>query len=111
MKSLCLVILLLSPFLRISEFQKGATVNPVTSEFKLIVPKAGWEQIFFEAINERTRIANLRSLRVALPKDDLELRVWNGFGLTALEGFVLQRRGGKWSAVHLEGIHSGLPKR
>jgi len=111
MKSLCLVILLLSPFLRILEFQKGATVNPATSEFKLIVPKAGWEQIFFEAINERTRIANLRSLRVALPKDDLELRVWNGFGLTALEGFVLQRRGGKWSAVHLEGIHSGLPKR
>ena len=37
MKSLCLVILLLSPFLRILEFQKGATVNPATSEFKLIV--------------------------------------------------------------------------
>ncbi len=111
MKSLFLIILLLSPFLRISEFQKGATVDPPTSEFKLIVPTAVWEKIFFESINERARIANLQSLRVALAKDDLELRVWNGFGLTALEGLVLRRRAGAWSAVHLEGIHTGLPKR
>jgi hypothetical protein len=111
MKSIFLVTLLLLPFLQTSGFQKGAAVNRPASEFKLIVPDAIWEKIFFESINERAHIASLGSLRVALPKDDLELRVWNGFGLTALEGFVLRRRSGTWSAVHLDGIHPGLPKR
>ncbi len=111
MKSVFVVTLLLSPFLLMAEFQKGAGVTPPTSEFKLKVPNDTWEKIFFESINERARIAHLGTLRVALPKDDLELRVWNGFGLTALEGFVLRRHNGEWSAIHLDGIHSGLPKR
>lgn len=29
--------------------------------------------------------------------------MWHGFGLTALHGFILQRRSATWSAVHLEG--------
>lgn len=77
----------------------------------LIVPKSIWEPIYFKSINERANIAKLGSLRVVLPKNDLELRLWNGFGLTALEGFVLRRHAGKWSAIHLNGVYRGLPKR
>lgn len=78
-------------------------------DLHLDIPKDTWEPIFFEAINERARIANLKSLRAAaLPDNDIEVRVWHGFGLTALEGFVLKRVTGEWSAVHLEGIHPGL---
>ena len=72
-------------------------IKPQESEFKLIIPKSIWEPIFFKAIDERAGIANLSSLRVELRKNDLELRLWNGFGLTLLEGFVLRRVSGKWS--------------
>jgi hypothetical protein len=80
-------------------------------ELQLIIPKDGWESIFFESINERTKIANLPSLRSdALPENDLEVRVWHGFGITALEGFVLKRAAGQWSAIHLEGTRPRLPE-
>ena len=80
-------------------------------ELRLSIPTDGWEPIFFEPINERVDMAGLAHLRtVSLPKDDLEVRVWVGFGLTALEGFILKRAQGQWSATHLEGIHQRLPK-
>ncbi len=72
---------------------------------RLIIPKDSWEPIFFESINERAQAAKLRSLRsVVLPKDDFEVRVWVGFGLTFLQGFVLKRAGGQWSATHLDAM-------
>jgi hypothetical protein len=70
----------------------------------LDIPKDTWEPIFFEAIDERAKLTNLKTLRTPLPDDDLEVRVWHGFGLTALEGFVLKRTAGQWSAIHLDGI-------
>jgi hypothetical protein len=88
-----------------------STSAPVHKELRLDVPKDTWEPIFFKSIDERARIANLKTLRAAsLPDDDLEVRVWHGFGLTALEGFVLKRAAGEWSAIHLDGIHSNLPR-
>jgi hypothetical protein len=82
----------------------------VRKEAQLNIPKDGWEPIFFEAINERAKVANLKTLRAdALPESDIEVRVWHGFGLTALEGFGLKRAAGKWSAIHVEGIHPRLP--
>lgn len=74
--------------------------------YSLMAPQQKWERIYFKAIDERAKIAGLSSLRSPLPKDDLELRVWSGFGLTALEGFVLRRTSGQWSAIHLDGITS-----
>lgn len=66
---------------------------------KLAIPKATWEPIFFESIDARAKMANLPSLRSAvLPHGDIEVRVWNGFGLTYLEGVVLRRRSERWSA-------------
>ena len=87
------------------------TPGPVRKELRLDVPKETWEPIFFKSIDERATIANLKTLRAAsLPDNDLEVRVWHGFGLTALEGFVLKRAAGEWSAIHLDGIHSNLPR-
>lgn len=85
--------------------------SPARSDFQLNIPKDTWEPIFFEAIDERAKLSNLKTLRVPLPGNDLEVRIWHGFGVTALEGFVLKRAGGKWSAVHLDGIHPNLPRR
>ena len=70
-----------------------------------------WEDIYFEAIIEREKISRLKSLRSkALPKDDLEVRIWSGFGITLLEGFVLKRTAGEWSAVDLGWELSGNRK-
>ena len=74
---------------------------------RLTVPKETWEPIFFESINERARASKLTALRSSvLPEDDFEIRVWIGFGLTPLEGFVLRRSAGRWSAVHLDAAAS-----
>jgi len=110
MKPVLVLTLLLFPSLPMTQ-QIEPPIRPAANQFKLIVPKSSWEQIYFEEINKRAHIANLQRIRVALPKDDLELRLWNGFGLTALEGFVLRRRAGEWSAIHLEGIHRRLPSQ
>lgn len=84
---------------------------PARKEVRWDIPKGTWESIFFKVIDERAKIAKLKNLRAAsMPHDDLEVRVWHGFGLTALEGFVLKRAAGKWSAIHLNGIHSKLPR-
>lgn len=72
-------------------------------EFQAIIPKEIWEKIYFESINERIKISKLTDLRTkALPAEDLEVRLWTGFGLTRLDGFVLKRTGGEWSAWRLK---------
>ncbi len=85
---------------------QGNKATPVpTRQLQLNVPKDTWESIFFKAIDERAKLSNLKTLRsAALPGDDLEVRVWHGFGLKALEGFVLRRSAGRWSAIHLDGV-------
>jgi hypothetical protein len=94
--------------------QQQIKVQPATAqqeqEFRLDIPKATWEPIFFEAINERAKAAKLTNLRAPLPEGDLEVRMWGGFGLTPLEGFVLKRSAGQWSATYLAGIYDGLPR-
>jgi hypothetical protein len=97
--------------MRRSEDNKG-TLAPTRKDLQLNIPKDTWGPIFFEGIDERAKLSNLKTLRAAaLPNTDLEVRVWHGFGVTALEGFVLKRAGGKWSALHLDGIHPNLSRR
>jgi hypothetical protein len=80
--------------------------------FEVIVPKATWEPIYFRAIDERARIANLQNLRAAaLPDGDLETRIWTGFGLTALNGFIVKRITGEWAGTFVQGIHPRLAKK
>lgn len=106
MKVIILLALVLSSCTQVPQTPKVETLKPEAAPFRADVPKATWVPIFGQEINRRAAVANLPSLRTALPKDDLELRVWNGFGLTPLEGFVLRRNSGQWSAIHLTVIRS-----
>jgi len=81
----------------------NSVITQESDKFRAIVPKAFWEKIFFESINERVSSSKLSNLRLkGLPKDDLEIRLWSGFGLSRLQGFVLKRTAGEWSAVDLD---------
>lgn len=69
---------------------------------KVDLPNADWVEIFFEEIDERTKVAKFKQLRsTILPDDDLEVRVWIGFGLSPLEGFILRRTKGRWSGLYV----------
>ena len=70
-----------------------------------------WKPFFFREINERARLAKLKDLRTAvLRNNDLELRLWIGFGPVALKGFVLKRRGSTWSATYLRSINRSVAR-
>lgn len=84
---------------------------------KLEIPNERWVSIYFEheglaskSINQLTREANMANLRtLELPGDDLEVRVWNGFALNGVDGLVLRRSSGQWSAIHLHGMAARPP--
>jgi len=104
---------LLLSFCSLSEVaqKKDNSVVAQSDDFRVIIPKETWEPIFFKEINERATIAKLPNLRhAALPKDDLETRLWIGFGLSALRGFDLKRSAGHWQATCIQGIYQGLPR-
>lgn len=112
MKLLAILMLLTASSSSLQRSQ-GNRATPVQErkELHLDIPRDDWEPIFFEEINERARLSNLKTLREGpLPDGDFEVRIWHGFGRTALEGFVLKRTGDQWSAMHLDGIYSSLPR-
>jgi len=91
--------------------QQNSPAVERTKEFRLLIPKETWEPIYFNAVDERAGIAKLPSLReLRLPNDDLETRVWIGFGLTALRGFDLKRSAGQWTGIYLQGIRPKLSR-
>ena len=100
-----------SPHVPNTAQKKDSSVVDRHDDFRVIIPQESWEPIYFKEIDERATIAKLSSLRrAALPKDDLETRLWIGFGLTALRGFDLKRSGGHWQGAYIQGIYSGLPR-
>jgi hypothetical protein len=65
------------------------------------------EPLFADTINERAKAANLSPLKSEdLNVDDLELRVWVGFGKKPLEGFVIRRADGQWGGTFLESMNA-----
>jgi hypothetical protein len=67
------------------------------------VPTAIWTESYFKKINQRTREAGIESLQnTSLGADDFEIRVWRGFGLTKLEGFIINRIKETWSATFID---------
>lgn len=93
--------------------RETASTAPVTQDkkqLKLEIPDAGWEPIFFRSINERAAVSKLNDLRsTVLTGDNLEVRVWCGFGVTALTGYVIKRAGAKWSALKLAPVNPNSP--
>lgn len=81
-----------------------ASSSAVQEKPKLVVPQDDWEKVFFAEIDKTARFGGLRDLRSqVLPKDDLEIRVWVGFGLWHVEAFIIRRSAGTWSAAYLRG--------
>jgi hypothetical protein len=73
-----------------------------------LAPLAGdrSEPLFADSINERAKQASLPRLRSKnLSEDDIEFRVWVGFGKKPLEGFVISRIDGQWRGVFLESMN------
>ena len=78
----------------------------------VIVPKAGWEPIFFRYINSVAKLSGQGDLRsTQLPAGDIEARIWWGFGLSPLEGVTLQRSDGKWTAIHVKADNYSQPTK
>ena len=102
MKILIAIIALMASCSPLPQSQVGEPAPGTPRQFQLNIPKDTWEPIFFRAIDERSKLGNLKPLRSgALPNGDLEIRVWRGFGLTPLAGFLLKRTSGQWSALHI----------
>jgi hypothetical protein len=110
---LILLLLLTSCSSHAPKKATGISTSPADQHkaFEVIVPNATWEPIFFQAIDERAGIANLPNLRsAALPDGDLEMRIWIGFGLTALNGLNVKRTSGEWAGTFVQGIHPRLAR-
>jgi hypothetical protein len=68
----------------------------------LDVPDAPWERAFFEELEERTSRAGISDLRkTVLPDRDLEMRFWYDH-FEDIQGLILRRSGGSWSATYLK---------
>lgn len=75
----------------------------------LEIPDAVWEPGFFEALEKRTKIVGMTSLRkTTLPNDDLEVRFWHD-RLEVIAGVIIRRSSGNWSAFYLRQREQHLP--
>jgi hypothetical protein len=79
---------------------------------KIELPDDRWEQIFFRLINKTTELGGLNELRkTSLKRDEIEVRVWRGFGLGDLEGVILKRTNNQWKAFHVKADDYSEPQR
>lgn len=82
-----------------------------------VEPVASWAKSYFQTIDrlaQRMKLTPLRSL--TLGPGDLEVRIWEGFGIGGLRGFAAKRVGQKWSTVaiverpHQQAAFTVVPK-
>lgn len=77
------------------------TVTTVVIE-KVIPDVPQTKPVFHETIDTVTSNAGMKRLRDSpLADDDIEVRIWGGFGLTRLQGFILLRKGSSWGAYKM----------
>jgi len=75
-------------------------------------PNAGWEPLFFKALDERTNKLNLPSLKtMTLPDHDLEVRFWYDGRPQVINGFIIRRRGDQWSAFGIRQTNESEPSQ
>lgn len=89
-----------------SNFSNSYPLEPIIQADEINWSKDTLKHIHVETLVECERLANLARLSVlrlsSLPPGDLEVRVWRGFGLIPVEGLVLKRNAGQWSAHNLK---------
>ena len=108
MKLILIIALLLSSCSKPGPNHASAPANnPVTA-----VPERGVETNLSRETDRVAALAGLKNLNSSnLGKDDLEVRLWFGFGLFPLEGLIISRRQGEWSAIHLKADSHYQPKK
>lgn len=95
-KKLIGVLLVLSMFSSSSCYRlEGETPSKLISV-------SHWDKELFSEINPATNKSNLLELRsMYFGNDDLEIRIWRGFGLDPLEGIIVRRIKSEWGAVYI----------
>lgn len=115
LKKLILTILILNISCSVSTDQENKISSSPTSkrELKKEIPDAGWVKIYFgEDPNLRRpgldKIATQNGFSILretlLPEDDLEVRIWVGFGKFGKDGLILKRDSGNWFAINIRGM-------
>lgn len=67
------------------------------------------DSILAPSVDKVTELSGFPVLRKThLNTGDIEVRIWRGFGLSALEAVFVSRVDGKWSCVHLKEIYDDL---
>jgi hypothetical protein len=86
---------------RVEPAAASPTATPPVVLAELVTPdRKGKKPLAFEEIDRVVAAVGKRNLRdVALHESDLEIRVWGGFGLTATQGFILNRTNNQWTAL------------
>lgn len=84
------------------------------------IPNASWVEIFFgempgiarPGLDKIARQNGFSILKeVILPDNDLEVRLWVGFGKYGNDGLILKRDSGNWSAINLREMSCHFEKR
>ena len=83
-----------------------------SQRIKIELPNDRWEPLYFKLINKTTELAEFEELRKTnLEKNDIEIRVWRGFGLGSLEAVILKKTNDQWTAFHLKADHYAEPQQ
>lgn len=85
----------------------GCRTRPTQS----VHPAATWKDEFLPFTDQMLRATSLRPLReLAARGCDLNLRLWEGFGLKATKAYFIERNGHTWSAAYLrQALKPGEP--
>lgn len=71
---------------------------------------AHWESSFFKALEERTKQLGLASLStMRFPDQDLEVRFWYDARPDIINGVVIRRSDGRWSALGIRQVNDRWP--
>lgn len=80
------------------------------SELRTDIPNDSWVKFFFGEMPGKVRpgldkVAGQNGLSIlreaVLPDNDLEVRIWVGFGKYGNDGLILRRNSGNWTALNL----------
>jgi hypothetical protein len=96
------------------EKQQPESIIPITQKTEITTrTKAdySWIKDYFKDIDKRTEVAGIPKLKsVSLARDDMEVRFWFPIGYFLLEGFILKKNAGQWSAIYLDGTEAKVNK-
>ena len=130
-----LLLILLTACAEIPKMEPVVQLSPMPKiELEKDIPNDSWVKIYFEGfetrrfdpsnlkkggeivkhsgLDEYARQNRLLVLREnILPENDLEIRIWVGFGLYGHDGLIIKRSSGNWSVVNLRQMLCHIDER